>query len=110
MALAYTPKVANSRPDNGVMVTDIVLDGSYPAAGYALDLASIGMLDTPDHVEVNFNVYHTATLCPTAKFSPTGNKLMFLKSNTAAVPTECANTDLTSGDTVRIVATGRPRL
>ena len=107
MAIVYTRKP--SRPDLGQMTTDIVLDGSYGAGGYAIDLPSIGMLDTPDHVEVNYT-HQTATLTLNSAYDYVNNKLKFFKSNTASAPTEAASGDITASASVRVVATGRPRL
>lgn len=109
MAIAYSRVASRCRPDAGVMVTDITLDGSYGAGGYAIDLKAIGMLDTPDHVECNYN-HQTATLTLNSAYDYANNKLKFFKSNTAAAPTEAASGDITASASCRLVATGRPLL
>jgi hypothetical protein len=109
MALSYVRDVVSSRPDQGHMITDITLDTAYPAGGYPLSNAALGMLLTPTHVECSSMYSHgTATLSMLAIWDKTNNKLKIFKSNTAAAPTEAASADITASHSVRVKATGKP--
>ena len=109
MALAYSRDVVSSRVDQGYTITDITLDAAYPAGGYPLSNAGLGMLTTPAHLEVTSMYSHaTATLALMGIWDKTSNKLKIFKSNTAAAPTEAASADITASHSVRVKATGKP--
>jgi hypothetical protein len=103
MALAYTSVRKN--PDIGKMVTDVTLDGSYSAGGYALSNAGLGMYGAPDMVDPQ--------VITGQGFSPGWNrgtgKLMMFKSAAGASPfTECVAGDLSTAVVVRCEALGIP--
>jgi hypothetical protein len=108
MALAYTRR--NSRPDQGRVVTDIVLDGSYSAGGYAVSLPAVGMIGTPDQVEMTY-IHATATNTFLPVYDYANNKIKIFKSGTAgATFNECVSGDITSSHSIRFVASGTPIL
>jgi hypothetical protein len=105
MAIAYN--VVRRMPDVQKTIVDITLDGAYPAGGYALTNAQLGMLSTPDMVDP---VIITAQGF-TPDWDKTNNKLkMFKSAGVAGAHTECANTDLSSAVVVRCEVTGVPML
>jgi hypothetical protein len=110
MAISYSIDHTRSRRDRGETVVVLTLDGSYSAGGYALSNAGLGMLDTPDTIEMNY-VHATATSDFLPIFDRANNKIKVFKSGTAgATLNECVNTDITSGHSIRCVVKGRPIL
>jgi len=109
MAIAYTRVAA--RPDAREVITDITLDGSYGAGGYALDNKQLGMLSTPDCVEFSSYRHATATSSNVPVWDPANNKLLIFEGNTATNPLiECVAGDITSSHKVRATCKGNPIL
>lgn len=107
MAIAYA-RVA-TYGDKYQTITDITLDGSYGAGGYALTNASLGMLATPDNVVPQVITPATGLM---AEWDKTNNKLKMWKtgSATSAIFLEAGAGDMSSATVVRVEATGKPIL
>lgn len=109
MAIAYSIS-ANSRRDVGQTLVTITLDGSYAAGGYALTNSSLGMLDNPDHINMQY-VHATATNDFVPVYDKTNNKIKIFKSGTAgATLNECVSGDITSSHSIICEVRGRPTL
>lgn len=110
MAIAYARVTKGCRPDQGMMMTDITLDGSYAAGGYALDNASLGLIGQAQSMDLEY-IHATATNYFQPVFDPVNNKIKIFKSGTAgATLNECASGDITSSHKIRVSAYGTPRL
>ena len=111
MAIAYARNPA-SRPDVGLMVTDITLDGSYSAGGYALDNAQLGLVGNPVNVACDSYKHATATVSNLAQWDKATNKIkIFETAGTVDLPfKECAAGDITSSHVITVTALGTPRL
>jgi len=104
MALVYT-RVA-SRPDLRETVTDVTLDGSYGAGGYAVSNAGLGLLSNADAMDISYS-HPTAASGNVAQYQPVTNKIMIFEAGTAAGPlAECSAGDITSSHKMRVVAKG----
>lgn len=108
MALAYAR--VETRADLGRVITDITLDGSYSAGGYALDNTQMGLLSNPKTLDLQYT-HATATNDFVPVYDPVNNKLKVFKSGTAgATLNECVSGDITTSHKVRAVAYGDCRL
>lgn len=103
LAFAFHP---SSRRDQGEVLVDVTLDGSYPAAGgYPITAANFGMVDMPDSMDCAVKTGHG--ILPV--YNQGSAKLQCLKG-AAGVLVECAAGDITSAVVVRCKAKGRPLL
>jgi hypothetical protein len=94
----------------GETLVTITLDGSYAAGGYALSNPAMGMLDTPDNINMTY-VHATATNDFVPVYDRANNKIKVFKAGTAgATLNECVNTDITSGHSIICQVRGRPTL
>jgi hypothetical protein len=112
MAIAYAidPNPLKSRRDMGQTLVTITLDGSYSAGGYALSNAGLGMLDTPDNIEMNY-VHATATNDFVPVYDRANNKIKIFCAGTAsATLNECTSGQITSGHSIICTVQGRPVL
>jgi hypothetical protein len=112
MAIAYAidPNPIKSRRDMGQTMVTITLDGSYAAGGYALTNANLGMLDTPDAIDMQY-VHATATNDFVPVYDRANNKIKIFCSGTAsATLNECTSGQITSGHTILCKVQGRPAL
>jgi hypothetical protein len=108
MAIAYA--VVERRPDIGRAITDITLDGSYSAGGYALDNAQLGLIAPAQNMDLTY-IHATATSDFVPVYDPVNNKIKVFKSGTAgATLNECASGDITSSHKIRATVHGTPRL
>jgi hypothetical protein len=110
MALAFA-RVGTPRPDLREVVTDVTLDGSYAAGGYAITPAELGMLGAPDAVECVSYRHATATSSNLAVWDPVNSKLKVFETGGAVSGpfAECIAGDITTAHVVRLKATGNPR-
>lgn len=105
MAIAYAR--VSKKADS--VTTDITLDGSYAAGGYALDNAQMGLLKTADNMDLTY-IHATATSDFVPVFDPANNKIKVFKSGTAgATLNECASGDISSSHKIRATAYGTVR-
>jgi hypothetical protein len=110
MAIAYSIDNNKSRRDVGKTVVTITLDGSYAAGGYALSNTSLGMLDTPDNINMQY-VHATATSDFVPVYDRANNKIKIFCSGTAsATLNECTSGQITSGHSIICEVQGRPIL
>jgi hypothetical protein len=102
---------ARSRRDRGETIVVLTLDGSYGAGGYALSNAGLGVLDTPDSIEMQY-VHATATSDFLPVYDKVNNKIKIFKTGAVVGTTlaECVAGDITSGHSIRCVVKGRPIL
>lgn len=105
MAIAYAS--VERRPDLGRTITDITLDGSYSAGGYALDNKSLGLLSNPKSVECTYK-HATATVSSLPQWDSANNKIkIFETAGTVDLPfKEVAAGDVTSSHVIRATAYG----
>jgi hypothetical protein len=94
-------------PDMRKNVVDVTLDAAYPANGYVLTAAGLGMLSVDSVVPV---VSTTEAITP--QYIAASGKLKLLKTGaaTSGVLLEIANTDVTTSTKVRCDVTGTPVL
>lgn len=105
MAIAY----ARVKKDAFTVTTDITLDGSYSAGGYALDNPSMGMNGNPTSMDLEY-IHATATNYFQPVYDPVNNKIKIFKSGTAgATLNECVSGDITSSHKIRATAYGNVR-
>lgn len=112
MAIAYSidPNPLKSRRDLGQTLVTITLDGSYAAGGYALSNAGLGMLDTPDNIQMQY-VHATATSDFVPVYDRANNKIKIFKSGTAgATLNECVSGDITASHSIICTVQGRPAI
>lgn len=110
MALAYArvtggpgPGSIGFRPDQGMTVTDVTLDGSYPANGYPLSNQSLGLLANPSSVDLDVGTAQGFT----PVWDTTNNKLkMFKSAGAAGAHAECVAGDLSTAVVVRVTCRG----
>lgn len=107
MAISYAQ--VDWRPDLGRMTTDITLDGSYGAGGYALDNASLGLLSAATDMNCTYT-HATATSTNMAVYDAANNKLKVFEVGSAGPAVECTSGDITSSHKVRVTAFGTPRV
>ncbi len=104
MAIAYSIDL-DSRRDLGQTTVDVTLDGSYPANGYPLSNAGLGMMDKPDSVQANTSSVQGVI----GMWDKTNNKLKMFKG-AAGLLVECAAGDISSANVITLEVTGRPVL
>lgn len=110
MAIAYSINTAKSRRDNGQTFVTITLDGSYAAGGYALTNSSLGMLDTPDFISMDY-IHAAATNAFVPVYDRANNKIKVFKSGASgSTMTECASGDITASHSIECEVQGRPAL
>ncbi len=111
MAIAYARNSA-SRPDLGMVTTDITLDGSYSAGGYALDNAQLGLIGNPINVACDSYKHATATVTNVAQWDKASNKIKIFQAPAAVTDpfAEVASGDITSSHVITVTAYGTPRL
>jgi hypothetical protein len=108
MAIAYA--AVERRPDIGRAITDITLDGSYSAGGYALDNAQLGLLAQAQNMDLTY-VHATATSDFVPVYDPANNKIKVFVSGTAgATLNEATSGQITSSHKIRATVHGTPRL
>ena len=106
MAITYARVVTD--PTSNRVTTDITLDGSYAAGGYALDNGQMGVISTPANYELTY-IHATATNDFVPVYDPANNKIKIFKSGTAgATLNECASGDITSSHKIRATSLGAP--
>jgi len=105
--MAATFASVERRPDLGRTITDMTCDGSYPAGGYPLVNASLGLLGSPKSVQCSYK-HATATSSNVADWIPSTNKVLITESGTAvsAPLVECVAGDITTSHVVRLTAYG----
>lgn len=100
MALAYS--VVHKLPLSQKAIVDITLDNAYPANGYVLSNASMGVLGAPSMVDCDVKTAQGFT----PVWDQVNAKLKMYKSAGAAGQhTECASADLTSSVVIRAEVT-----
>jgi hypothetical protein len=110
VALVYTIDNSRSRKGDGQVFVTIQLDGSYAAGGYALSNSSMGMLDTPHMITMQY-VHATATNDFQPVWDRANNKLKVFKTGSSgSTLAECTSGDITSSHSVQCVVSGRPIL
>lgn len=104
MAISYVID-PNSRRDNGQTVVDVTLDSSYPANGYPLSNAGLGMLLKPDSIVTNTRSVQGVI----GMWDETNHKLKMMKG-AAGLLVECAAGDISSANVITLTCTGAPIL
>lgn len=110
MALGYArvtggpgPGNLGFRPDQGMTVTDVTLDGSYSSGGYALSNASLGLLANPSSIDLDVGTAQGFT----PVWDTANHKLkMFKSAGAAGAHAECAAGDLSTAVVVRLTCRG----
>lgn len=103
MALSYN--VVRKNPVANRVVVDITADAAYPAGGWALSNASMGVLSTPD--AVNCEVKTAQGFLP--EWDAVNNKLKMWKSAAGATAfTEAASADITTSVIIRADVAANP--
>jgi hypothetical protein len=93
------------RPDYSETTTDMTCDASYPAGGYPVTPANLGMLDAPDTVYC----YVKSAQGLLAMHDPTNAKIkLFVSGTTDSVLNEAGSNDVSTSVIVRLVCRGRP--
>jgi hypothetical protein len=96
-----------SRPDQGRVSTDMTCDASYPAGGYPVTPANLGLLSAPVSVEC----YVRTAQGLLAMYDNTNSKIkLFVSGTLDAVLNEAGSNDVSTSVVVRITATGTPVL
>lgn len=110
--MAATVAVVSRRPDVREVVVDVTCDGAYPANGYPLTNAQLGMLSTPDDVQCNVVTSVTGATGLVAQWNKTSNKLvLYMTGAVVANPlTEATSGFVSTSNIVRVVARGNPVL
>jgi hypothetical protein len=105
--MAATFALLKKEADLGRTITTMTCDGAYPAGGYPLVNAQLGLLGNPRSVQCNYT-HATATSTNVADWVPSTNKVAIFESGTgvSAPLVECVAGDITTGHTVRITAYG----
>lgn len=100
MAIAYS--VVQKLPLAYKTIVDITLDNAYPANGYALANASMGILGAPSMLDLDVKTAQGFT----PVWDQANNKLkMFKSAGAAGAHAECASADLSSAVVVRAEVT-----
>lgn len=86
---------------------DVLLDNNYPAAGYPLTAADLGLEGGLDLVDPGLAVKADNTLATLCSYDETNKTLRCWKSNTASNPQPVAAAADLSTYTVRVRAVGR---
>lgn len=110
--MAISVAVVSRRPDVREAIVDVTCDGAYPANGYALTNAQLGMLGTPDDVQCNVVTSVTGATGLVAQWNKAANKLvLYMTGAVVANPlTEATSGFVSTANVVRMVARGNPIL
>jgi hypothetical protein len=105
MAAAFT--IVKRRPDMRENIVDMTADTSYPANGYPVAAADVGLLSI-DSIEC----YQKGGAGNLAVFDPAASKIKIMQTGAAlsGAFSEAVAGDLTTADVFRLVAKGDPRL
>ena len=102
MAISYA--LVSRDPTSNKTVTDITLDGSYSAGGYAVTAAGLGVVQLPANMDLTY-IHATATNDFVPVWDPTNSKIKIFCSGTAsATLNECTSGQITSSHKIRVTS------
>src|SRR5262245_32313549 len=102
--MAASFQIIKKRPEAREVIVDMTCDASYPAGGYPVTPANLGLLSVPEAVVA----YERTVQGNDVQFDHTNQKVKIFQTGAArsGVFSEAVNTDLTTADIIRLVCKG----